>query len=202
MGAGLGSNTAFMNDGSPLLWECIEPDPVMTEQLRAAVAVGDLPRNVTVECGTLERRSIHCVDTIIYIDVLEHIEDDSAEIHAAQARLEPGGHLIVLAPAHQWLYSPFDTAIGHYRRYSRRSLLDVAAPGLELVEAFYLDSAGLLASAANKLVLRASSPSAAQIAFWDNVIVRASQILDRLTFGRVGKTVVAVWRRAPPHPLG
>ena len=61
-------------------------------------------------------------DTILYMDVFEHIEDDRAELERAAAQLAPDGHLIVLAPAHQWLFTPFDESIGHYRRYSRRTL--------------------------------------------------------------------------------
>ena len=51
-------------------------------------------------------------DTILYIDVLEHIDDDLGELARSATHLRPGGHLIVLAPAHQALYSPFDKAIG------------------------------------------------------------------------------------------
>ena len=48
----------------------------------------------------------------------------------AADRLRPGGHLIVLAPAHQWLFTPFDAEIGHFRRYSRQTLRDAANPEL------------------------------------------------------------------------
>ena len=57
-------------------------------------------------------------DSIVYIDVLEHIKDDSAEIAAATARLRSNGTLVVLSPAHAWLFSAFDAAVGHYRRYA------------------------------------------------------------------------------------
>ena len=57
-------------------------------------------------------------NTIIYLNVLEHIQKDQDEINSALDKLKLGGHLIILVPAHQSLYSKFDEAIGHCRRYS------------------------------------------------------------------------------------
>jgi SAM-dependent methyltransferase len=196
VGAGLGANTAYLNDGSARTWLCVEPDPQLAGRIRAGVETGRLPANVSVRCGTLAAVPPGAAaDTIVYVDVLEHIEDDRAELRAAAERLAPGGHVIVLAPAHQRLYSKFDAAIGHFRRYSRRSLLAAAGPELALVRAFYLDAAGLLASAANALLLKSATPTPAQIALWDRVLVRCSRVVDALTMHRLGKTVVAVWRR-------
>jgi hypothetical protein len=106
--------------------------------------------------------------------------------------------VVVLAPAHQSLYSPFDRAIGHFRRYDRASLAAAAEPVRELAleRLFYLDGAGLIASLANRVLLRQSSPSLAQIRTWDRVLVPASRVLDVLAFHRIGKSIVGVWRRA------
>jgi len=101
----------------------------------------------------------------------------------------------VLAPAHQKLFSPFDEAIGHFRRYSRRSLLAVASRSLQLVGAYYLDSVGMTASLANRLLLRASMPTRGQIMFWDRFLVPVSRVVDPLLGYGVGKSVVAVWTR-------
>ena len=83
-----------------------------------------LPRTVELLTGTiadiLDRPQRF--DAVLYIDVLEHIEDDRGELERATRLLREGGYLIVLSPAHQWLFSPFDEAIGHFRRYDRRSL--------------------------------------------------------------------------------
>lgn len=59
--------------------------------------------------------------------MLEHIEADAAEMNKAAALLNPGGHIIVLSPAFQFLYNPFDKAIGHYRRYNKRMLKKLQA---------------------------------------------------------------------------
>jgi SAM-dependent methyltransferase len=135
-------------------------------------------------------------DTIVYIDVLEHIEKDSEELSEAARHLRPGGHIIVLSPAHQRLYSPFDAAIGHFRRYNRSSLRAVSPVDLTLIRMRYLDSVGLLASLANSLFLRQSMPHKGQLQFWDNWIVPVSRVLDPLLFYSAGKTIIGIWRKS------
>ena len=61
-------------------------------------------------------------DGIFYMDVLEHIEADGAELARAAGHLKPNGVLAILSPALPWLFTPFDKAIGHYRRYTKNSL--------------------------------------------------------------------------------
>ena len=196
VGAGLGA-TARAFAAHPFdRYLALEPDPVQAARIRAAVVAGELPKRVDVLAGTTADLSPDSrFDTVLYVDVLEHIADDRGELERVAAHLEPGGRLIVLAPAHQWLYSPFDAAVGHERRYTRKSLAAAKPAMLDREAMFYLDSVGLLASTANRWLLKASMPSAAQIRFWDGVLVPASKLLDPLLLRSVGKTVVGVFRR-------
>ncbi|MEW5800938.1 MAG: glycosyltransferase [bacterium] len=61
-------------------------------------------------------------DTVICLNVLEHIEDDSAGLSNIYRALRPGGRAIVLVPHGAWLYSSFDKVLGHYRRYADAQL--------------------------------------------------------------------------------
>ena len=108
----------------------------------------------------------------------------------------PDGHLIVLSPAYQFLFSLFDTAIGHHRRYDRPGLLAVALHGLRPVKAFYLDSLGLLLSFFNRFLFRQSSPTPATIKLWDSVIVRLSRLLDPVLGFSAGRSVIAIWSKS------
>jgi len=196
VGAGLGAMTAVLCGSTAMSWLCLEPDPRMAARLDGAIADGDLhPVCRAHEGGLATLPDAPAFDTILYIDVLEHIEDDRTELATAARRLRPGGCLIVLSPAHQWLYSPFDRAIGHVRRYSRRDGARLRPTGMAPVAAEYLDSVGLAASLANKLLLRSSMPSLGQILIWDRLMVPLSSLLDPLMFGRLGKSVLFVWRR-------
>jgi len=192
VGAGLGANTREFANLDFDHWTCLEPDSALLEQIR--VGVPPLDRH-DLALGTLDSLDpARRFDAILYIDVLEHIEDDFRELREAAKRLAAGGALIVLAPAHSWLFTPFDRAIGHYRRYDKESLEAVAPRGLRIEKLIYLDSVGLLASLGNRLVLNSSMPTSAQIQTWDRLLVPCSRVLDPLLAGTVGKSVVGVWR--------
>jgi hypothetical protein len=133
---------------------------------------------------------------IVYIDVLEHIENDVDELSRAATLLKESGHLIVLSPAHQWLYTPFDREIGHYRRYSKKSLIEITPLRLRCVELRYLDSVGMLASLGNRLLLKSSMPTQGQINFWDKRLVPLSIFFDSLLQYRLGKSILGVWRKS------
>lgn len=195
VGAGLGTRTA---DLAPLAesWVALEPDPRFVDELRRQRASGELPASVEVVESDLQGVD-GSFDTILYLDVLEHILDDRGELARAATRLTEGGRLVVLAPAHQALFSPFDRAVGHHRRYDRASISALTPPGVSLELVRYVDSAGLLASTANRFLLRDAHPGATQVASWDRILVRLSRILDPLTFGHLGKSVLAQWTRGP-----
>ena len=192
VGAGIGVNTPFLKNAKCSNWLCLEPDAALARELRTRCeALG-----CDVRVGTLEDvpESLR-FDTILYIDVLEHIADDRAELQRATGLLPPGGHLVVISPAHQWLFTPFDAAIGHHRRYSRRTLAQAAPPALELVRIDYLDTVGVLLSLGNRVALRQSMPTQGQVLLWDRVAVPASRRLDWILGYRAGKSVLGVWRR-------
>ena len=196
VGAGLGETTARLCDGTQATWTCLEPDPELHAELARRCEEGLLPECCVARHGVVAHLGgEESFDTILYVDVLEHIEDDAGEFRAASRHLDRGGHLIVLSPAHPSLYSPFDAHVGHFRRYDRRSLAALAADGMEAVSVFQLDSVGLLLSLANRLALRQELPTAAQIAVWDRWVVPMSRVVDPLTFHRFGRSIVGVWRR-------
>jgi SAM-dependent methyltransferase len=63
-------------------------------------------------------------DTVVCLNVLEHIADDLFALSQMREALKPGGRLALLVPAHRFLHGAFDEAVGHYRRYSRRGLVN------------------------------------------------------------------------------
>ncbi len=195
VGAGIGANTPYLNRGGKRHWVCLEPDPYLLEQLTQNVARTNTGDECEIVCGTLEILEDRRFDTIIYIDVLEHIQDDRTELTNAALLLRPGGRLIVLSPAHQGLFTPFDAAIGHFRRYNRSMLRDISPANLRPERMWYLDSAGLVLSLANRYLLRQSMPTKAQLRFWDRRIIPISRVLDACFLGSVGKSIVGVWRR-------
>lgn len=196
VGAGIGANAPVLLRPRVRRLVCLEPDRHLVEQLQQRVARHVAAKRCEVRQGTVrDLGGTPQFDAVLYIDVLEHIEDDAAEAAAAAQLVRPGGHLVVLAPAHDFLFSPFDKAIGHFRRYSKQSLAAVIPTELRRLRLDYLDAAGLLASLANRLLLRASKPTTRQVVFWDSVLVPLSRWIDPATGYRIGKSVLGVWRR-------
>lgn len=196
VGAGIGETTFSLCDGTQNSWVCIEPDVELIDIINKKKENGYLPSIIEIKKGTIdsldkERK----FDTIIYIDVIEHIENDSEELIKASSFLKPNGYLVILVPAHNYLFSKFDTAIGHFRRYNKKSLEKVIPSDLKKKKLIYLDSVGLLASLMNKWFLKQDYPKLKQITFWDGVMIPISKIIDRLIFYKLGKTVVGVWQK-------
>ena len=195
-GAGIGANTPFLTNSAVGRWVCLEPDQQLIDQLTENLGPSINGVSHEVVCGTLNTLPHgESFDTILYIDVLEHIEEDAGEVRLAAERLRTGGHLIVLSPAHQWLYTPFDAAIGHYRRYNKASMRRLTPDEMSLEALFYLDACGIAASTANRALLRQSMPTREQIRFWDRRIIPVSRLIDPLLRYSVGKSIVGVWRK-------
>jgi len=196
VGAGIGSNTRVLRGAGQGRWVCLEPDRALAARMTEAIRSGLIePPCEVLKATVADLAATPAFDAILYLDVLEHIEDDHREVARAASLLRPGGVLVVLAPAWPWLFSEFDRAIGHHRRYTRDTLVRLAPPGLVRERLIMLDSLGLLASAVNKLLLRRSQPALAHIRFWDRILVRGSRRVDRLLRYRLGRSLLAVWRR-------
>ena len=156
----------------------------------------ELPAFCKAINGTLDDLPVlQKFDTIIYIDVLEHIENDKSEIEKAVTKLNDDGQLIILSPAFQMLYSPFDKAIGHYRRYTKKTLREtVKTPNLTETKMFYLESSGMLLLLINKFLFKRNYPSKKNIVVWDKLFIPVSKLLDKISFYSFGKTIIGIWK--------
>lgn len=201
VGAGLGIYTKLFLSVAAIQartqrWSCIEPDAQLASKLRAQLAPNIAAGQVRCITGTLaDLPSSARFDCILYIDVLEHIADDRAELRLAAEHLSQGGHLLVLSPAHDFLYSDFDRAIGHHRRYNAQTLNSVVPPELDRECLRYVDAVGMLASLVNRWVLRQSHPTHAQIQLWDRRMVPVSRMIDPWLGHRIGKSILGIWRK-------
>ena len=197
-GAGIGTTTHYLNDGKAgSAWILLEPDHGFCKELQKSVDIKILPSNCKVQHGIISSiTGKDLFDTIIYIDVLEHIADDQQEINHAASLLKEGGYLIILSPAHSSLYSRFDASVGHFRRYDKQSLGKLTAgTSLHTIRLSYLDSMSWLLSLGNKWLLKQSYPTKRQIHIWDTFFVPVSVITDKLLFHNFGKSILGIWQK-------
>ena len=195
VGAGIGSNTRLLCRSQYSNWLCLEPDQKLYRALEKSIYLNGIP-NCCAHNGTVNSLGEEQLfDSIIYLDVLEHIRDDQEELIKVSQHLKTDGNLIILGPAHQWLFTPFDSAIGHYRRYNKPMLQGILPDDLEVIKLTYLDCVGLLASLGNKLILKQSKPKLKQIKMWDKFMVPISKKLDPKIGYRFGKSILLVGRK-------
>jgi SAM-dependent methyltransferase len=196
VGAGIGSTTAAMHDGTAHRWVCLEPDLSNARRLKRLVVERSECKETEVIAGSLDALAKHSsFDCVLYMDVLEHIHNDRDQIQAAAQIVRQGGHIIILSPAHQWLFSEFDRSIGHLRRYNKQLLRSLMPSGWIQVKLTYLDSVGALLSLGNALGLRQAMPSPWQISIWDRFCIPLSRIMDSVLRENCGKSILAVWRK-------
>ena len=136
--------------------------------------------------------------SVAYINVLEHIEDDRAQLGHARACLRTGGHLLVFVPALAWLYSEFDRRVGHFRRYAKPQLESIVTQsGFELVRSRYFDLAGIAPWYVNFVLLRRSM-GGSSVSLYDRVVVPPMRLLESIVRPPLGKNILLIARRSAP----
>jgi len=196
VGGGIGGTTPYLLTRAATSYTVLEPDPDLFHALNENIRDLPLRDRVRTMKGTVADVSADpAFDTVLYIDVLEHIERDADELALAAERLRSGGVIVVLSPAFERLRSPFDDAVGHWRRYTIRSLKQVFPVGLETVCARYFDAVGAGLSLGNRIVTRDAQPTEKQIRFWNQYIIPLSRIVDPLLKKCWGRSVLVIARK-------
>jgi len=135
-------------------------------------------------------------NTIIYLNVLEHIVEDSHEINSALNKLNLGGHLIILVPAHQNLFCKFDKAVGHCRRYDIDFFKLDKFKNVKIQKLIFLDLFGYILYFLNKIFFREEIyPSKFKIFLWDKIFSPITIILDFITRYKFGKNILCIYKK-------
>ncbi|MEL6813761.1 MAG: class I SAM-dependent methyltransferase [Cyanobacteria bacterium J06598_3] len=119
VGCGNGNFTTLIAQHCPQLL-AVDLDPTYTQQTQARLQAYDHVKVLTADATTLA--CAQSFDTIIMLDVLEHIADDVSILRRLSQYLAPGGTLILKVPALDTLYNSLDQAVGHHRRYTPKTL--------------------------------------------------------------------------------
>lgn len=154
VGAGTGNLTRFFQTCDEVL--AVDIDPGFAN--RFATRFGGNPR-VKVEVMDVaapeDPLGNRLFDTILCVNVLEHIAEDEMTLKRFRHHLIPGGRLLLLVPAHQALYGGVDESAGHVRRYDRRGLATkLVAAGFTVERIRYFNMLGALGWWVNVRVLR------------------------------------------------
>lgn len=196
VGAGSGTITRKLHDryrDSTIV--SLEPAANMFEELASFAALS--PR-VDAHCMTLTTyRPDEPFDAAVYLNVLEHIEDDAEELRLVARVLRPGGALLVFGPALEGLYSELDHKAGHYRRYTTTGLRDlVETAGFEVLSLRYFDVLGVLPYWLVYRVLGHTNITGGSLWGYDRLVVPLSRLIQQaVPHPPLGKNVILVARR-------
>jgi len=173
-----------------------EVDGTMCRYLRERFSGNE---NVTVIEGDIIGSPLECsklknagIDTVVMINVLEHFEDDLRALVNVKEVFNGSGRLILYVPAYDFLFGPFDRVLGHYRRYSKRSLvrvIELAGYKVRLVKAMHLT--GIPGWFLYKVTgVWSHSPSLLEL--YDRYVIPLSRLIERLIKSTVGLSYFCV----------
>ena len=135
-------------------------------------------------------------NTILYFNVLEHVEEDKLEIKAALEKLNNGGYLIILVPAHQKIYSKLCKAVGPYKRYDIDFFNENRFENSKIIKLHFLDFFGYLLYYLNKVFFKEETyPSTLKIFIWDKIFTPFTIVVDFLTGYKFGKNILCIYKK-------
>ncbi len=135
-------------------------------------------------------------DSVVLINVLEHIDDDADALAELREVLKPGGRLCVFVPAFEGLYSDFDRRIGHRRRYRRSRLVSTFdRAGLGVIEARYVNTVGALAWWLFSRQLGQVPTQRWSVRLYDKVAVPVIRRLEEDRAPRFGQSLLCIGER-------
>ena len=198
-GCGIGNFTEQLLDRQRLV--CADLDPYYTEVIGrryahlANVRATKMDLSDPAHYDVLGREDI---DTVISLNVVEHIEDDAQTLKNYHDALQPGGHAVILVPAHDWLFSRCDRTLGHFRRYNRAMLADrMRQAGFEVVKTTDFNRFGVLGWwVSKKLGTRDLSPGQMKLF---NAMLPIARVIERFE-GLPGLSVIAIGRKPMRTP--
>lgn len=198
VGAGMGSFSELLMERSFESLTLVEPSPQMYEVLLTRLAELKAPARIHAHralfCQIADKiKSAERPDSIIYLNVLEHISDDEAELAIVNQTLTKGGRIFIFVPAFNWLYGSFDRQIGHIRRYTKTELTEKCRrAGFRILEARYFDAFGIVPWWIKYRLLRSETTGTAAVQFYDNYVVPAAKAIESYVRPPIGKNILLV----------
>ena len=194
VGAGIGNMSSLILEGNPELLVLTDTDPYYRGLLQDRFSAS--PKIVVDEltlpddsAGARYRR--YSLDTVVALNVLEHIEADVNALTNIAAMLAPAGCAVILVPALQGLFGSLDVELGHVRRYTRSSLTQrMRAAGFRVEKVFYFNLLGTIGWWVNSRLRRVPRIPLSQLRYFD-ALVPMLRLEDRVQLP-FGQSVIAV----------
>jgi SAM-dependent methyltransferase len=199
VGCGIGTmSRQILDTRRDLQLVCIEPNAncarLAGEELRGQDRVSIRMCHLE-ECSRSDLKHER-FDTIVCVNVLEHIEDDVRALALfREVVAESGGKVLIFVPAVPHIYGPHDAALGHHRRYSKGSLATAfIAAGLGVQTMRYTNPIGLLGWMYNLYISGNTEHTSGQVRLFDQFVAPWALPLERVVTPPIGLSLFAVGR--------
>lgn len=193
VGCGIGNFTRMMLDRDFVLGLDVDANCIAHHQQRFAEHANIQSRVLDALDPQFASLREERPDSVVCLNVLEHISDDLATLRAFASILPRGGRVVLMVPAFQGLYGPIDKHLGHYRRYTCHSLATTAAAaGLRALDLRYMNLVGFFGWWVNAKLLPREEQSEGQIEVFDRYIVPVQEKLESWIRPPFGQSVFAV----------
>ena len=138
------------------------------------------------------------IDTCIAINILEHIDNDIKALENIYNILEPDGKLILLIPAHKFLYNIIDKDIGHYRRYTKKEIIKkISLTSFNILNIYYFNFIAIFGWFLNGKILKKSTINENALGFY-NKLIPLSKIIDKyVVFKKIGMSLILILNKEP-----
>jgi SAM-dependent methyltransferase len=199
-GAGIGTFSTLLAAEPIDRLVAVEPAtnllPVLRERLAPWADRAEIIAGTLADAASL--LSDRGIDTVVSVNVLEHIDDDRGTLHAMWKILASGGYAIVFVPALPWLYGSLDRAFEHVRRYRRQELRDkLSAAGFHVVAAKFMNMPGIVSWFIAGRVLRRTTLNRSAVRIYDRYIVPVIAKAEALCPPPVGQNLLLIARKRP-----
>jgi len=131
-------------------------------------------------------------ECMVYINVLEHIQDDRAELKHIHTSLKEKGVLFIFVPSLSFLYSDFDKTVGHYRRYHKKPLVNlVTQAGFNILKAKYMDMPGIIPWYLSMVLLKGQL-NGGKVSLYDKVAIPLIRKFEKIIVPPLGKNLLVI----------
>lgn len=132
-------------------------------------------------------------DSLIYVNVLEHVEDDAGELKLIRETLVPSGRCFIFVPALMSLYGKFDERIGHFRRYSKSEIEEKCErAGFKILISKYFDLAGIVPWWVKYRLLGSDTIGGGSVRLYDQIVVPITRFFESGIKPPIGKNILLV----------
>jgi SAM-dependent methyltransferase len=130
--------------------------------------------------------------TVIGINVLEHVEEDEQALFHLGNLLKPSGRLLLLVPAKKWAYTELDKQLGHFRRYEKKELgVKLVKASFQIEKLYYFNIVGLMSWIIRDKIQRSGGLRPYQVSSFDTIVPVLKRIESKVRMP-IGISLIAI----------